>query len=55
MPQAKISEIFGKTYNLPVIYFTELIGAAWGAPETPSWLARHLVDPRPLMERKGWS
>jgi heterodisulfide reductase subunit B len=55
MPQAKISEIFGKTYNLPVIYFTELIGAAWGAPETPSWLARHLVDPRPLMERKGRS
>jgi heterodisulfide reductase subunit B len=51
MPQAKISEIFGKTYNLPVIYFTELIGAAWGAPETPSWLARHLVDPRPCLQR----
>jgi heterodisulfide reductase subunit B len=50
MPQAKISEIFGKTYNLPVIYFTELIGAAWGAPETPSWLARHLVDPRPCLQ-----
>jgi heterodisulfide reductase subunit B len=53
LPQAKISEIFGKTYNLPVIYFTELIGAAWGAPETSSWLARHLVDPRSLLTGKG--
>jgi heterodisulfide reductase subunit B len=53
LPQAKISEIFGKTYNLPVIYFTELIGAAWGAPETSSWLARHLVDPRPCLLPKG--
>ncbi|MBI5586037.1 MAG: disulfide reductase, partial [Deltaproteobacteria bacterium] len=53
LPQAKISEIFGKSYDLPILYFTELIGAAWGAPESASWLARHLVDPRPLMEREG--
>jgi heterodisulfide reductase subunit B2 len=53
MPQGKISEIFGKSYNLPIFYFTELIGAAWQAPETSSWLARHLVDPRPLLQRKG--
>ena len=53
MPQAKISEIFGKAYDLPILYFTELIGAAWGASEAKSWLSRHLVNPRPLLERKG--
>ena len=51
LPQAKIAEIFGKTYNLPIIYFTELIGAAWGAAGTPSWLAKHIVDPRPCLQR----
>lgn len=53
LPQAKIAEIFGKSYHLPVIYFTELIGAAWGAPETASWLAKHLVDPRPCLRDKA--
>ena len=52
LPQAKIAEVFGKSYHLPIFYFTELIGAAWGAPETASWLARHLVDPRPCLQDK---
>jgi heterodisulfide reductase subunit B len=53
LPQAKISKIFKKSYNLPVIYFTELIGAAWAAPDTASWLTKHIVDSEPLLKRKG--
>ena len=43
-----------KTYfGLPIIYFTELIGLAWGLPEAPGWLSKHFVDPIPLLRRKG--
>jgi heterodisulfide reductase subunit B2 len=53
MPQAKISEIFRKQYNLPIYYFTELIGVAWSVPEASTWLSRHLVNPEPLLKQKG--
>jgi heterodisulfide reductase subunit B len=53
MPQAKISEIFQKQYNLPIYYFTELIGVAWSVPESSTWLSRHLVNPEPLLKQKG--
>jgi heterodisulfide reductase subunit B len=52
MPQAKIAALFQKKYDLPILYFTELIGVAWQAPEAKSWLARHLVDPVPLLRKK---
>lgn len=35
---------------LPVLYITELMGVAAELPKTPRWLARHLVDPRPMMQ-----
>ncbi len=53
LTQERISMATGKKYYLPVLYFTELIGLAVGHPETPQWLARHLVDPRPLLKEKG--
>ena len=53
MPQAKIAALFQKKYDLPIYYFTELIGVAWQAPEAKSWLNRHLVNPLPLLQRKG--
>jgi heterodisulfide reductase subunit B len=53
LSQTRISTGTGKNYYLPVLYFTELIGLALGHPQTPEWLARHLVDPRPLLQRKG--
>ncbi len=53
LPQRRISEKFGKPYDLPVIYFTELIALALGHPEVDHWLSRHLVDPRPLLKAKG--
>jgi heterodisulfide reductase subunit B len=53
MPQKRIAQKFGQDYYLPVFYFTELIGLALGHPEVKKWLAGHLVDPLPLLERKG--
>ncbi len=55
MSQERISKRQGKDYYLPVFYFTELIGLALGHPEADGWLARHLVDPRPLLREKGLS
>jgi heterodisulfide reductase subunit B2 len=51
--QERISKKAGKDYYLPVFYFTELIGLALEHPEAEGWLARHLVDPRPLLKDKG--
>jgi heterodisulfide reductase subunit B len=53
MPQERISQQVGKDYYLPVFYFTELIGLALGHPAVKSWLAKHLVDPLPLLRGKG--
>lgn len=53
LSQARISQKAGKKYYLPVFYFTELMGLAMGHPEVPNWLARHLVDPRPLLQKRG--
>ena len=53
MPQAKIAALFQKKYDLPIYYFTELIGVAWQAPEASSWLTRHLVNPIPLLRKKS--
>ncbi len=53
LSQERIGKKTGKAYYLPVFYFTELIGLALGHPEAADWLARHLVDPRPLLRKKN--
>lgn len=39
--------------NMPVFYFTELLGLAFGLPEAKKWWAKHLIDPRPLLDSLG--
>lgn len=39
--------------DMPIFYFTELMGLAFGLPEASRWWPKHLVDPRPLLRRKG--
>jgi heterodisulfide reductase subunit B2 len=43
----------GKRYDLPVFYFTELIGIGLGHKDAPKWLKRHFVDPMRLLASKG--
>lgn len=47
-------ELRGKDSRaLPVLYITELLGIANQSPKVKSWMARHLIDPRPLMASMG--
>ncbi len=47
--QADIERKYGTRYDLPVFYFTQLMGAALGIDESGLGLWRHVVDPQPLM------
>jgi heterodisulfide reductase subunit B len=38
---------------MPVFYFTELLGLAFGLPEADKWWKKHLIDPRPLLRSAG--
>ena len=42
----------GVTYDIPIFYFTELMGLAFGNKEADKWFSRHIIDPRPLLQRK---
>ncbi|MBW2568203.1 MAG: CoB--CoM heterodisulfide reductase iron-sulfur subunit B family protein [Deltaproteobacteria bacterium] len=51
--QKEISMKFGRNYKIPIFYFTELIGLAFGLKGISTWLKRHMVDPISfLKERK---
>jgi heterodisulfide reductase subunit B len=39
----------GNGSRMPVVYFTELMGLAFGLKETSGWWKKHLVDPRPWL------
>lgn len=52
--QAEIPE-FGEAGGVPVFYFTEMMGLAFGLGETGRWLKRHFVDPTNLLASKGLS
>ena len=50
--QEEIGAGKGIKYNLPIFYFTELMGLAFGNQGVDKWFGRHFVDPRPLLEAK---
>jgi heterodisulfide reductase subunit B len=43
----------GKEYKTPIFYFSELMGLAFDEPSARKWFGRHLIDPKPLLRRKG--
>ena len=51
--QKEISAESGKKYDMPIFYFTELMGLAFGHPSVKKWLGRHMVEPWSLLEQKG--
>ncbi|MFH1335959.1 MAG: CoB--CoM heterodisulfide reductase iron-sulfur subunit B family protein [Candidatus Zixiibacteriota bacterium] len=51
--EAEAAQAFQQNYNLPVYYFTELLGLSLGLSGIDSWLGRHIVNPRSLLEKKG--
>lgn len=53
MWQKDISLKTGKNYNIPIFYFTELMGLAFGEPLVTTWLSRHHTNPMPFLKQKG--
>ncbi|NIS59829.1 MAG: heterodisulfide reductase subunit B [Proteobacteria bacterium] len=39
--------------SMPVFYYTELMGLAFGLEECPQWWKRHFINPSKLLEEKG--
>ena len=50
--QKEISKEFQENYNIPILYFTELIGLAFGLQGARTWFKRHMVDPIPFLKEK---
>lgn len=52
--QPRINKAFDKHYDIPILYFTEALGLAFGRSPKELGLEKHLVDPEPLLARKGY-
>ena len=53
--QKEIEKKYGESYGLPVLYFTQLLGLALGLPEKDLGLDSLVVDPRPVLAKRGWT
>jgi heterodisulfide reductase subunit B len=53
MRQPDVERKFGRRYNLPVFYFTQLLGLAMGCSAQELSLKSLVVEPRPLLEARG--
>jgi len=51
--QKQIEEEFDETFDLPIIYFTQLMGLAFEVAPEELGLEKHFVDPFPLLREKG--
>lgn len=51
--QEEVSRETGKQYELPILYFTELIGLAIDHRDAGKWFKRHFVSPKKLLTSKG--
>lgn len=51
MRQAQINERFGTRFDLPIFFFTQLMGLAMGIAPKELGLEKHLVDPMKLLEK----
>ncbi|HID61693.1 MAG TPA: hypothetical protein EYP49_02940 [Anaerolineae bacterium] len=51
--QKQIEKKYQETFNLPIIYFTQLMGVAFGLDAKTLGLDKHFVDPVRFLEEKG--
>jgi heterodisulfide reductase subunit B len=51
--QKELTADAGGKYAMPVFYFTELMGLAFGIPSAEKWLNHHLTDAKSLLRQKG--
>lgn len=53
MRQQAVVKKYGKDYNMPIFYFTELMGIALGFEVNGTVLKKHFVNPLPYLQSKG--
>jgi heterodisulfide reductase subunit B2 len=51
--QEEISKETGEKSDLPIFYFTELMGLAFGRQDVKKWLGRHITDGIGVLSKKG--
>ena len=49
--QKQIEEEFKETFQMPIIYFTQLMGLSFGSKSAELGLHKHFIDPQPLLSR----
>jgi heterodisulfide reductase subunit B len=49
--QKQIEEDFKETFQMPIIYFTQLMGLAFGLKSGELGLDKHFIDPVPVLKR----
>ena len=53
MRQPDIASKFGEQFDMPIFYFTQLMGMAFGLPTDALGLRKLMVDPMPLLLGAG--
>ena len=53
MRQSDIGADDQKSYSLPIVYFTEMMGLSFGFDASELGLGHHIHDPVPLLKDKG--
>jgi len=53
MRQRQIRERYGRTYELPILYFTQVMGLAFGLDPEALGMGKHLVSAAALLQEKG--
>jgi heterodisulfide reductase subunit B2 len=53
--QSEIGVQHHRDYRLPIVYFTQALGLAFGFAAKDLGLQRHMVDPLPLLKAKGFA
>lgn len=51
--QDEIGKEMGDHFEIPIIYFTELIGLATGHKDIKKWLGHHITDPIKILNARG--
>jgi len=52
MRQKQINDEYGEDLHVPILYFTQLMGVAYGLPPKALGLDKHLTDPIGLLKEK---
>ena len=53
LKQSAIEKTYNVSYNLPILYITEIIGLALGIKPGKLGLNKHIVSPKPVLDKLG--